>query len=349
MSGSGHWADGLEERARKSLPGPVFSHLVQGAGDSLTSSEAAEAWRQIRFQPHVLRDVTRVDTSVHVLGHRFAVPWGVAPTSPQLAFHADGELAMARAAAAAGSLLVVSSNAGTSLAEIGATGATWWLQAYLSADRTLSESMLTRAVEAGASAVVLTVDTPVVGSKRPAPTVWDTIDPAMVRANFDDGYEGRVGSEKALDLGPHDIGWLAGITGLPVVVKGVLRPEDARRCVQAGARAVWVSNHAGRQLDRAEATARCLGGVLEAVGGEAEVYVDGGLRAGLDIVAALALGADQAFLGWLPLVALVDGEQGVARMHAELLREVVEAMRLAGCRTVRDIRGLATPAQRNRP
>lgn len=347
MTGSGHWVERLEAQARKSLPGAVLSHLVRGAGDSITGSEATEAWREIRFQPHVLRDVTTVDPSVHVLGHRFEVPWGVAPTSPQRAFHPEGELAMARGAAAAGSLLVVSSNAGTRFAEIGDTGAKWWLQAYLSADRTLCEPMLARAVEAGASAIVLTVDTPVVGSKHLTPTVWESIDPTLVRANFDDDYERRTGSEKALDLGPHDIGWLAGITGLPVVVKGVLRAEDARRCVHAGARAVWVSNHGGRQLDRAEATARCLGGVLEAVHGEAEVYVDGGLRTGLDILAALALGADQVFLGRLPLLALVGGEPEVSRMHTELLRELVEAMRLAGCRTVGDTRGLAAPARPN--
>ena len=347
MTSPGRWVDRLEEHARKSLAEPVLNHLVHGAGDSLTSSEAAEAWRQVRFQPHVLRDVTTVDPSVQVLGQRFAVPWGVAPTSPQLAFHPEGELAMARATAAAGSLLVVSSNAGTRFAQIGETGAEWWLQAYLSADRTLCEPMLAHAVEAGASAVVLTVDTPVVGSKRPTPSVWETIDPAIVRANFDDDYEGRVGSEKALDLGPHDIGWLAGITGLPVVVKGVLRAEDARRCVQAGADAVWVSNHGGRQLDRAQATAHCLEGVLEAVHGEAEVYVDGGLRTGLDILAGLALGADQVFLGRLPLLALVDGESGVSGMHAELLRELLEAMRLAGCRTVADTRGLAARVRPN--
>jgi 4-hydroxymandelate oxidase len=127
-----------------------------------------------------------------------------------------------------------------------------------------------------------------------------------------------------------------------VVAKGVLRPDDARRCVQAGARAVWVSNHGGRQLDRAVSTAEALPAVRTAVDGEAEVYVDGGLRSGLDVLAALALGADAVFLGRLPLYALVDGEEGVRRMHTELLRQTVEAMRLAGCRTVADAPGLHT-------
>lgn len=342
MTANGRWLEALEERARTALPAPVYEYLTQGARDSVTSAEAVSAWRSIRFHPRVLRDVTDLDPSVSVLGHPIRVPWGVAPTTLQRAVHPDGELAMARATAAAGSLMVVSSNAGTPFVDIGATGVHWWLQAYLPADRTLAQPMLARAVESGARAVVLTVDTPVVATRYAAGAgVWDTVDPALVRVNFDSGYDAQPGSEKALDLGPHDIGWLAEITSLPVVVKGVLRPDDARRCVQAGARAVWVSNHGGRQLDRAATTADCLTGVLAAVGGEAEVYVDGGLRSGLDLLAALALGADAAFLGWLPLLALVGGEAGVAAMHAELLVETREALRLAGCRTVADTRGIA--------
>ena len=215
--------------------------------------------------------------------------------------------------------MVVSSNAGTRFAEIGATGVRWWLQVYLPEHRDLAEPMLDRAVEAGAAAVVLTVDTPVVGTKYVADRpVWDTVDPADLRVNFDPDYDALPGSRKARDLGPGDIAWLAERTGLPVVVKGVLHPDDARRCVDAGAAAVWVSNHGGRQLDRAMTTAAALPAVVAAVRGRAQVYVDGGLRSGLDILAALALGADAAFLGRLPIYALVDGERGVARMHAEL-------------------------------
>jgi 4-hydroxymandelate oxidase len=244
--------------------------------------------------------------------------------------------------------MVVSSNVGTPFADIGATGVHWWLQAYLPADRTLAEPMLDRAVAAGARAVVLTVDTPVVGVKYASAgtaVVWETVDPRMLRVNFDAGHDGQPGAEKALDLGPHDIGWLADHTGLPVVVKGVLRPEDAARTVQAGAAAVWVSNHGGRQLDRAAATAHCLPGVVAAVGEQSEVYVDGGLRSGLDVLAALALGADAVFLGRPPLLALVDGEAGVTRWHRELRSQVVDALRLSGSRRPADARGLiADPA-----
>jgi 4-hydroxymandelate oxidase len=289
----------------------------------------------------VLRDVSVVGTTVELLGTPSEVPWGVAPSTLQRAVHPDGELAMARGAREAGAVLVVSSNAGTPFAEIAATGVRWWLQAYLPAERDLALPMLERAVAAGAEAVVLTLDTPVVATKYAVgEPVWDVVDPGLVRVNFDDGYDGAAGAEKATDLAPEDIAWLAERTGLPVVAKGVLRGDDAQRCVDAGARAVWVSNHGGRQLDRVASTATCLPDVLAAVGGTTEVYVDGGIRTGLDVLAALALGATAVFLGRLPLWALVGGEGDVARMHADLLDELVEALRLAGCARVADARGL---------
>lgn len=351
MGEDARWLGSLEERARAVLPAPVLEYVVQGARDSVTTSEAVGAWAELRFRPRVLHDVTHVDLGVDLLGHRVDVPWGVAPTALQKAVHPEGEVAMARAVAAAGSTMVVSSNSGTTFADIGATGVHWWLQVYLPEDRTLAEPFLERAVAAGARAVVLTVDTPVVGTKYATPgigVVWDDVDPSMLRVNFDPGYEDQPGSEKALDLGPHDIGWLADRTGLPVVVKGVLRPEDAVRSVQAGASAVWVSNHGGRQLDRTASTADCLPDVVAAVGEHAEVYVDGGLRSGLDVVAALSLGADAVFFGRSPLLALVDGTPGVTRWQGVIREQTVEALRLNGCRTPADTRGLAVPKPANR-
>lgn len=339
------WLAGLEERAREALPGPVFEYVAQGARESVAAAEAAAAWRAVRFKPRTLTGVTAVDTSVSFLGTPSRLPWGVAPTTLQRAVHPKGELAMARACSGADALLVVSSNCGTRFADIGATGVRWWLQVYLPSDRSLAEPMLDRAVAAGVEAVVLTVDTPVVATKYAVgEPVWDVVDPGLVRVNFDDGYDEMAGAEKATDLGPHDLGWLAERSGLPVLVKGVLRADDARRCVDAGARAVWVSNHGGRQLDRAASTASCLPEVVAAVGGEVEVYADGGIRSGLDILAALALGAHAVFLGRLPVWALVDGEAGVARLHADLLEETVEALRLAGCATLADARGIAVLA-----
>ena len=340
------WLTGLEERAREVLSPPVFEYVATGARDGVSAREAG--WDRVRFLPRVLRDVTDLDLTTMLLGRPCAVPWGVAPTSLQRSVHPDGELAMARACVAADTVMVVSSNAGTPFADIGETGVRWWLQAYLPADRTLAEPLLRRAVEGGAEAVVVTVDTPVVGTKYAAgeQVVWDVVDVDDLRVNFDPGYEDATGSEKATDLGPHDLGWLAEVSGLPVVVKGVLRGDDARRCVQAGASAIWVSNHGGRQLDRAATTSSALPGVATAVQGDAEVYVDGGVRSGLDVLAALSLGADAVFLGRLPVWALVDGEAGVTRLHAELREETAEAFRLAGCRVPADARGIAVVPER---
>ncbi len=313
MVDDARWLAGLEDRARQALPPAVFEYLSQGARDGDTAARAAQAWRDLEFRPRVLRDVTRVDPGVDVLGTRLGVPFGIAPTTLQRAVHPEGELAMARAVAAADGLLVVSSNAGTSFADIGATGVRWWVQCYLPADRSTALPVLAGAVEAGARAVVLTVDTPVVGTKYAADEpVWDVIDHAWLRANFPVGHDELPDTHKALDLGPADVAWLSAQTGLPVVVKGVLRPDDAVDCVAAGAAGVWVSNHGGRQLDRSVATATVLPEVVDAVAGAAEVYVDGGLRTGLDVAAALALGASAVFLGRSALYALVEGEAGVA-------------------------------------
>ena len=341
-------AESLEERARAALPAPVLEYVLQGAREGVTAAEATAAWRRVRFAPRVLRDVTEVDLTVDLLGRPARVPWGVAPSTLQRAVHPDGEVAMARATAAAGTVMVVSSNAGTPFEEIAATGVRWWLQAYLPADRPLADGLLTRARDAGAEAVVLTVDTPVVGTKYHAGApVWDVVDPSLLRVNFDPGYDDDApGAQKATDLGPADVARLREVTGLPVVVKGVLRPDDARACVDAGAAAVWVSNHGGRQLDRAASTASCLPGVVAAVGERAPVYVDGGIRSGLDVLAALAQGARAVFLGRSPLLALVDGEAGVARLHDELAVEVAEAFRLAGCRAVADTPATLAPGQR---
>lgn len=335
------WLASLEQQARATLPPEVFEYVVQGARDGVVAAGAQAAWSAVTLTPHLLRDVTAVDPGAVVLGRSIAIPFGVAPTTLQRAIHPEGELAMAGAVADAGGLMVVSSNAGTVFEELASTGVRWWVQCYLPADRSLAVPLLERAVRAGAEAVVLTLDTPVVGTKYPAGApVWDVVDPALLRVNFDDGYPGASGSDKALDIGAADIAWLGQTTGLPVVVKGVLRPEDALRCVDAGAVAVWVSNHGGRQLDRVPATAQVLPVVVAAVAGRAQVYVDGGIRSGLDVVCALASGADAVFLGRLPLYALAHGVAGLARMHAEMRLQIVETMRLCGVTRLPDTRSL---------
>lgn len=333
-----HFVEQLEDRARERLPEEVYRYVRQGSADSVAADEAVGAWDRWRLVPRVLRDVTEVGIATTLLGTEMRAPVAVAPTTLQRAAHPDGEVAMARAVKAAGSLLVVSSNAGTPFHEIGVTGVPWWLQMYLTADRRLSAPVVHAALEAGATALVLTADTPVVGTKvRGDRSVWESVQPGWLRVNFPDDMDGPEAA-KATDLGPHDIAWLRDTFGVPVVVKGVLHPADARRCVEAGAAAVWVSNHGGRQLPRAIATADALAAVVDEVGSDAEVYVDGGLRRGVHLVVAGALGARAGFLGRPPLYALAAaGDEAVEQLLGGLETELVEALRLVGVGSFGDL------------
>jgi 4-hydroxymandelate oxidase len=345
--------DDLHDRAVRRLPPPVSEYFDQGASAGLTAAAASSAWDRVRFRPRMLRDVSSVRTATAVLGHAVRTPILIAPTTLQRAAHPDGELATARAAAAAGSLMVVSSNSGSAFEDIAATGVQWWLQAYVVRDRGLTAAMLQRARDAGAGAVVLTADTPVVGRKRNAgPPVWDVVPAGFREANIDAAGLPASALDKADDLTPDAVGWLHEVTGLPVVVKGVLRADDARALIAAGAAAVYVSNHGGRQLDQAVATADALPEVAAAAAGTgAEVYVDGGLRRAEHILAALALGAKAAFLGRAVLWALAagpsDGEAGesgppggaaaVTELITELTRDLREVMALVGARDLSQV------------
>jgi len=338
------WQERLEEEARRRVPSHVLDYVAAGAREGVSRDDAQRAWQQVRWWPRTLVDVREPDTTTTLLGTPVASPVGIAPTSLQRLVHADGELAMVRGAHDAGSLTVVSSNAGTSFAELGSTGAAWWVQAYLTADRSLVGPALRAAADAGARAIVLTVDTPFPGTKY---AVADTPFGDLSRVygiNHPDAVRGTTpGAEHARDLGPGDIADLAALTGLPVVVKGVLRPDDARRAVDAGARGVWVSNHGGRQLDRSVATTTALPRVAEAVGDDAEVYVDGGVRSGLDVLAASALGARGVFLGRLSVHALAQGAAAVTDVLDTVRGELAEALALAGLTRPADAGTLLAP------
>lgn len=325
--------DALQADAEAALPTPVARYFRQGAVESLTTAEAVAAWEDIRLLPHALTDVSAVNLRTTLLDTPVDQPIGVAPSTFQRAADTDGELAMARAVAATNGLMVLSSNAGTYFSSLQKTGVAWWLQAYLTADRNACRPLLERAVAAGAQAIVLTADTPVVATKYDgnAETIWDIAQPGWLQVNFDADHGQAPGHDKARDLSADDIDWLREVTGLPVVVKGILRADDARRCVEAGASAIWVSNHGGRQLDGAQATARCLAAVVDVVAGQVEVYVDGGIRSGRHLLTALALGARCAFLGRPPLWALaVGGSEGIKSELDALCDELQQAMMLAG-------------------
>ncbi|MGC4937873.1 alpha-hydroxy acid oxidase [Kribbella sp. DT2] len=327
------WIDTLEAAAAEKLPEPVHRYFRQGSAGGVSVGEAVDAWSSYRFRPRVLTDVSTISTRTTVLGTPVAGPVLVAPTTLQRQADPDGEAAMSAGVAAAGSVLGVSSNAGRTFAEIGAAGAPWWLQIYVTRNRDYTRQMLDAAVAAGARAVVLTADTPVVGRKEDdGPTVWDVVQPGHLRANVDESAYSDDDLAKADDLTPDVIEWLGSITGLPVVVKGVLRGDDARRCVDAGAAGLIVSNHGGRQLDGAIATAHALPEVVQAVAGtDAEVYVDGGIRRGEHVLTALALGARAVFVGRPALWALtVDSSPGVTRLLTDLYAELTHALALVG-------------------
>lgn len=333
------WCDALPDRARTTLPPAVHAYVEAGAWRETSRDEAETAWASYRFLPRVLRDVSSVSTATSILGLDLATPIAVAPSAMQRAVHPDGEKAMARGAAAVGALHVVSSNAGFPFAEIPAEGP-WWAQVYVHPDRTIASPFVRKAAAAGASALVLTVDTP-----RPGPkwTVreedWEGIDLSWWRCN-------QVGADAdwATDLTVADIAFLREESGLPVVVKGVLRPDDALACVEAGAAAVYVSNHGGRQLDRTLAPAHALPGVVEAVDGRVPVLVDGGVRTGLDALCALALGADVVLVGRPAVWALAaEGAEGVRRLLAALTDELVTGLRLSGSARVADAREIVAP------
>ena len=334
------WIDGLEAAAAEKLPEPVHRYFRQGSASGISVGEAVAAWSEYRFRPHVLTDVSTVDLKTTVLGTPIDLPVLVAPTTMQRQADPQGEVAMAAGVGGANSVIGVSSNAGRTFADIGAVGTPWWLQIYVVKNRDVTLKMLDAAVTAGARAVVLTADTPVVGRKEDdGPTVWEVVPPGEFLVNLDEDDYGDGDLDKADDLTPDVIGWLAERTGLPVLVKGVLRGDDAKRCSDAGAAGVIVSNHGGRQLDGAIPTARALPDVAEALAGTStEVYVDGGIRRGEHVMTALALGARAVLVGRPALWALtVDGSVGVTRLLTDLGEELEHAMRLTGARTLADL------------
>jgi 4-hydroxymandelate oxidase len=328
----------LEDSARRALDPAVFDFYAGGSGDEVTLAASAAAWGRVPLRPHVLRDVSGVDIRTRVLGRELAGPVCVAPIGYQTLAHPDGELAMARGARRAGSLLTLSSRSSRRIEDVAAEAGPWWFQAYVLRDRGLTRELVRRAAAAGATALVLTGDTPYLGRRR------RDRDPGLIPdevfgVNLGDGVDREL-AEQASDVTYDDIAWLGEVAGLPVVVKGVLRGDDARDCVAAGAAGVWVSNHGGRQLDGAVATAEALPGVAAAVAGRVEVYADGGVRTGVDVLRALALGARAVFVGRPALWCLATGgEEAVAAGLSELSAGLAHAMGLAGVTTIAGITG----------
>ncbi|GAB3600780.1 alpha-hydroxy acid oxidase [Angustibacter peucedani] len=345
-----------EQRARAEalLPPDVLTYLEAGADDEVSAGEAESAWRAYRLRPRVLTDVTAVDPSSEVLGTPLATPLLVAPTAFHRLAHPEGEVATARGAAQAGALMTVSTRCSVPLEDVAAAaGGPWWFQVYATRDPAVHRALALRARDAGATALVLTGDTPVVGRKPRLDAVRIPDVEAFWTVNAAPHLSAGATSEQAdeaLEQSPSAtadlFGELAALTGLPVLVKGVLRGDEAVRCVDAGAAGVVVSNHGGRQLDRAVSSAHALPDVVAALDGRAPVLVDGGIRSGLDVLTALALGASAVLVGRPVLWALTaGGSDGVSALLGALGDELRHAMALAGAPTFSDVtRDLVTGA-----
>jgi L-lactate dehydrogenase (cytochrome) len=359
--------DDLRRLARRRAPRAVFDYTDGGAGQEVSLRRSREAYARVEFRPSVLRDVSSVDTSVEVLGRPAALPFAFAPTGFTRLMHVEGEPAVARVAARTGIPYALSTMGTTSLEALAGAAPTArrWFQLYLWRDREASRDFVDRARAAGYEALVLTVDTPVAGARMRDVHNGLTIPPALSLRTVADASLHPAWWFDLLTTAPLEFAslrsWggtvaeladrvfdpaatLADVTALrqawpgSLVVKGISSADDARAVVDAGADAVVVSNHGGRQLDRSPPPLEQLPAVVAAVGDRAEVHVDGGIMNGADVVAAVALGARTCLVGRAYLYGLMaGGERGVQRAADILAREVERTLQLLGVTRVQEL------------
>ena len=339
----------LEREARRVIGEMAYAYFAGGADDERLLAGNIEAWARWQLHPRVLAGTAGVDLATTLLGTAVSSPVVIAPTAVQRLAHGEGETATARGAAAVGALMVLSSLASCSLEEVAAAapGAPRWMQVYILRDRARTVDLVQRTAAHGYGALVLTVDTAVSGLRLrelrggvrlPPDLALPNVAGGSAQRAHDGGLMAVVTREFEPSLTPDDIGWLAGLSDLAVVVKGVQRADDALRCVEAGAAAIVVSNHGARQLADAPATADLVGEIADAVGDRAEVYVDGGIRRAPDVMKALALGARAVLIGRPTLWALAaGGADGVASLLRWYGTELRRTMALCGAATIEGI------------
>jgi len=340
--------------ARRKLAKDVSDYYEGGALDEITLRENIASWEKLKLYYHVLAGIGPREINTTVLGQAISMPIVVAPTAFHKLACAEGEVAAAKAARAEKTLFILSSLSNTAMEQVLAVAASpRWFQLYIYKDREITRALVQRAEAAGAEAIVLTVDAPGLGTRErdmrnqftlPEGLSVENLAP-LGKGNLPDvtgsGLAAYVRDNFKSDLGFDDLDWLCGCTGLPVVVKGVCRGDDARRATDHGAKALVVSNHGGRQLDTAPATCEVLPHVVDATGDRCEIYADGGIRRGSDVLKAVALGARAVMIGRPILWGLcVAGEQGATHVLEILRRELDEAMLLCGCTKLSDIDGL---------
>jgi 4-hydroxymandelate oxidase len=331
------WLDDLEAGAAASLEPYVREYFGAVAGDPTWYRQALDEWNAIRFRPRALRGQRDLSPATTVLGQSVATPVLVAPMANQVAADPRGEAATAEAARRVGTLLGVSTNTAVAFERIAEAGAPWWFQVYLLPDQDLTQRLVERATTAGATALILTVD--LTGLVVPHSGEWPD-GPAKMRLGNLTAAERELleNAWKTTDASLEHIQWLQQISGLPVVVKGIVRADDAIAAVDAGARGVIVSTHGGRRMGNSVSALAALPEVVTAVGGRSEVYVDSGIRSGSHVLAALALGARAVFVGRPVLWGLATGgADGAASVLERLGAEFVAALAESGVRDRADI------------
>ncbi|CAD5210849.1 unnamed protein product [Bursaphelenchus xylophilus] len=359
--------DEVERHAIQLLPKSVRDYYQSGADDEQTLARNARMFSKYLIRPVALRDVSQLDPKTHIIlkdkngniafDHVFDYPLAIAPSAFQKMAHVEGEAATARAAGETNTLMVNSTISTTKLEDVAAAGkpsdAQLFFQLYVYKDRSLTETLVRRAESAGFKALVLTVDAPTFGRRRADERNGFELPKHLEMANFADQLHARTktGASGTSGLSAYtnslfdqslnwkDLTWLVNTTKLPVIVKGVMRADDAVKAIEHGAAAIIVSNHGGRQLDHAPATIEALPEVVKAVNGRVPVFIDGGIRAGTDIFKALALGASMCFVGRPVLHGLaVGGADGVKHVLNILRTEFKYALLLAGCPSIKSIR-----------
>ncbi|NWZ21800.1 HAOX1 oxidase, partial [Asarcornis scutulata] len=364
MSGKPVCISDFEDYAKKFLPKSVYDYYRSGADDQETLADNVAAFSRWKLYPRVLRDVSVMDLSTSVLGQKISMPICVGATAMQRMAHPDGEMATAKACQAMGTGMMLSSWATSSIEEVAeaAPDSLRWLQLYVYKDREVTKSLVKRAERAGYKGIFVTVDTPFLGRRIDDVRNKFQLPPHLRLKNF---TSNNLAFSSGKDFGENsglavyvaeaidssvkweDIKWLRGLTSLPIVMKGILRADDAKEAVKLGVNGILVSNHGARQLDGVPATVSTgasmqqidvLPEIIEAVEGKVEVFLDGGVRKGTDVLKALALGAKAVFIG-RPLVwgLVYQGEEGAKEVLQMLKEEFRLAMALTGCRSVEEI------------
>src|SRR5215217_6136056 len=334
----------FEEEARRRLAPAVYDFFAGGADDEVTVRANETAFAHIGLVPRVLRGSQTREPEIALLGRRAAQPLLIAPTAFHRLAHPDGELATARAAAKAGLIMVVSMASTVAIEELAETGADLWFQLYVQPDLGFTEHLVRRAEAAGCAAVMVSVDSPVFGRReRDLRNGFLDLPSGMCCENLRAPLAGaEPGPVRSIAFSPQlsweHVDWLRKVTALPIVLKGVVHPADARLAVHRGVDALLVSNHGGRQLDTVPAAIDLLPAIADAVGGSVPLLLDGGIRRGTDVVKAIALGATAVAIGRPAVWGLaVAGEAGVAQVLEMLRAELGRALALCGCSSPRGL------------